>query len=293
MGFGFAFENLSVGKARLPGLVFSFRVDNPHPRISRVWSYYFELWLANDISASDTVYLGQLSANMVSGVEWLAEYHQSQQRHCELVWHFEAKQIQTIEDSRRGGDVFFEIRGSLLVASDYAGTASRQEVAWDLPYMNNTYPLRLKVAQSDWVKLLNELKFTHILFYEFPVPEFPPAFARAVGHLKEAWDHHRKGESDGALGSCFKAFECLGYDLLRRDSIKRRELIESLLSHESQTKRETFLACVESVQNFMHLGRHARSEPSRVHYEDAEMVLLCATALLGYLAKQYARTPLS
>jgi hypothetical protein len=61
------------------------------------------------------------------------------------------------------------------VASDYAGGAAVQrEAAWDVPYSNNSYPIRLQIAQSDWVKLLDEMKFTHILLHEFPAPAFHP-----------------------------------------------------------------------------------------------------------------------
>jgi len=95
-------------------------------------------------------FLGPLVANLRFLPDWLHDFQQSQERACELVWNYERKHIQSIEDSRQG-DVLFEIQGNLLVASDYAGeAATRREVAWDSPYLNNAYPIRLKIAQSEY-----------------------------------------------------------------------------------------------------------------------------------------------
>ena len=183
----------------------------------------------------------------------------------------------------------FEIKGNLLVASDYQGGAAvRREVAWDFPQSKGAYPIHLKIPQSDWVRLLDEMKFTHILLYEFPAPAYHPAFARSAAHWTSAWEHHRKNEPDVALTECFKAFECLGFDLLG-STVNRRQLIQSLLAQESAPKQEKFLAMLEKVQDFMHLARHAGTHPAKVNRDDSEMVLLCAASLLGYLSKNHSR----
>jgi hypothetical protein len=132
------------------------------------------------------------------------------------------------------------------------------------------------------------MKFTHILLHEFPAPAYHPAFARSVAHWKSAWQHHRKNEPDAALTECYKAFECLGFDLLG-GTVSRRQLIQSLLAQESAPKQEKFLAILEKVQDFTHLARHAGTQPAGVNRDDSEMMLLCAASLLGYLSKHHTR----
>src|SRR5258707_1204339 len=216
------------------------------------------------------------------------DFQQGQERQCEVVWNYERKDIQKIEDARQD-DVHFEMKGNLLVASDYkGGNVVPREVAWDCPQVHNAYPIRLKIAQSNWVRLLDEMKFTHILLHEFPAPAYHPAFARSAAYWSDAWEHHRKNEPDAALTECFKAFECLGFDLLG-STVNRRQLVQSLLRQEPASKQEKFLEMLEKVQDFMHLARHAGTQPANVNRGDSEMMLLCAASLLGYLSKHHAR----
>ncbi|SRR5260370_28217598 len=291
MSLQFTFQKLQVGVPRLPGMLFHFSINNPNPRVSRIWSYNFELYHVTNPQTMEIQFLGPLVANMVSLPDWLHDFRQAQERPCELVWNYERKHIQCIEDLRQG-DVHFEIKGNLLVASEYAsGPTVNPEVAWDFPWAGNAYPIRLKIAQSDWVNLLDEMKFTHILLHEFPAPAFHPAFARSAEHWREAWDYHRKNEPDSALMACFKAFECLGFELQGTTAVTRRELVKSLLANEPNAKQEAFREVLEKLTEFMHLGRHATGQPSKIHRDDAEMILLCAASLLGYLSKQHSRGP--
>ncbi len=291
MSLQFTFHKLQVGIPRLPGMLFSFTIRNPNPCISCIWSYHFELYQAIDPGAAEIRFLGPLVANLPFLPDWLNDLQQ--ERPCELVWNYERKDIQRIEDVRRD-DVHFEIKGNLLVASDYeGGNAVRREVAWVSPQLNYAYPIRLKIPQSDWVTLLDEMKFTHILLHEFPAPTYHPAFARSAAHWRDAWEHHRKNEPDAALTECFKAFECLGFDLSGSTAVTRRQLIQSLLAQEAVSKQEKFLAMLEKVQDFMHLSRHAGNQPAKVNRDDSEMMLLCAASLLGYLSKHHSRVALN
>lgn len=288
MSLQFTFRGLRVGIPRLPGMVFTFTVANPNARVSSIWSYNFELYQIVDAAMNEIRFLGPLVANLVTTPDWLYGFQQSQERSCELVWRYERNDIQRIEDARRD-DVHFEIKGNFLVASDYqSGNAPRREVAWDVPYSNNGYPIRLKIAQSDWIKLLDEMKFTHTLLHEFPAPPYHPAFARSAEYWRDAWEHHRKNEPDAALTQCFKAFECLGFELVG-NPVSRRQLIQTLLAQEPAPKQEKFLEMLEKIQEFMHLSRHAGKQSAKVNRDDSEMMLLCAASLLGYLSKHHSR----
>ncbi len=128
MGLQFTFHKLQVGIPRLPGMSFNFSIINPHARVSRIWTYNFALYHAPNQAIADLQFLGPLFANAAYLPDWLNDFPQSQVRPCELVWNYERKQLQSIEDSRNG-DVAFEIKGSLLVASEYAGGAAAQRDA--------------------------------------------------------------------------------------------------------------------------------------------------------------------
>ncbi len=292
MGLQFTFHRLQVGIPRLPGMLFHFTINNPNPRVSRIWSYNFELYHVTNPQTAEIQFLGPLVANLPTLPDWLTDFHHGQERPCELVWNYERRHIQGIQDTRQD-DVHFEIKGNLLVASDYSsGATANREVAWDLPQSSFRHPIRLQIAQSDWVKLLDDMKFTHILLHEFPAPEFHPAFARSAAQWKEAWNHHRKNEPDSALMGCFKAFECLGFELTGT-KLTRQQLVKALLDKEPDSKQEAFLAILEKLQDFMHLGRHAGSHPSKITRNESEMILLCAASLLGYLSKQHTRASVS
>lgn len=288
MGFQFTLQRLQVAIPRLPGMLFLFTITNPDPRVSRIWFYNFELYHVINPNTGEIRFLGPLVGNLPVLPEWLGDFQQGQERTCELVWNYERKHIQGIEDSRQC-DVHFEIKGNLLVASDYSKAAvPNPRVAWELPQSGHTYPIRLKVPQSDWVAVLDEMTFMHILLHEFPAPSFHPAFARSAQHWREAWDYHRKNEPDSALMACFKASECLGFEL-QGTPVSRKQLVNSLLANEPVAKQEAFLDVWEKLTHFMHLGRHSKVHPAKVHRDDAEMILLCAGSLLGYLSKLHTR----
>lgn len=52
-------------------------------------------------------------------------------------------------------------------------------------------------------------------------------------------------------------------------------------------KREKVHELMKTLREFFHFGRHERGEKIQLERGDAEMALLCATALLGYLGPYY------
>src|SRR5712691_9258964 len=127
MGLQFTFHRLQVGIPRLPGMLFHFTINNPNPRVSRIWSYNFELYHVTNPQTAEIQFLGPLVANLPTLPDWLTDFHHGQERPCELVWNYERRHIQGIQDTRQD-DVHFEIKGNLLVASDYSSgaTANRE-----------------------------------------------------------------------------------------------------------------------------------------------------------------------
>jgi len=186
----------------------------------------------------------------------------------------------------------FEIRGQVGMMSvwpDPLGKPLSPSFSWQYVYQataNQTgYPLRFSVPQSEWAALLNQIGFRHITLYEFPLPPFPPTFSRSEDRLKEAWEHHRAGRTDEALLACRQAFECLGFEIYGDGQLARRALLDRMMPSESAQKREVVEKIWESLQNFLNMGVHDRNSPVTLGHSDTEMTLVCATALLGFLAK--------
>ena len=115
----------------------------------------------------------------------------------------------------------------------------------------------------------------------------PPAFSRSEKHLRDAWHRHRVGEFEGSLVACYKAFECLGFNLFKNDEIKRREVVDLLMDGVEGEKNEVVLQLLKTLQDFCHLARHERGDPISIRHEDSQLALICASAALSYLAPLY------
>lgn len=149
----------------------------------------------------------------------------------------------------------------------------------------NAYPTSFKVDHEEWAKLLSDVGFSHIVLQELTIPVFPPKFKRAQGHLKDAWDHHRAGRSEPALSSCFKAFECLGFELAGNGNATRDDVLELLMDGKEEAKKARVKALWQAVGDYCHMGRHDKNAPVRLNHRDAELALVSATILLRYLAE--------
>ena len=115
----------------------------------------------------------------------------------------------------------------------------------------------------------------------------PPAFSRAERHLADAWKNHHTADHDGTLLSCYKAFECLGFDLYGDDAVTRRKLVEQLLEGVEPQKIAAVEDLMKSLQGFFHLGRHDRSAPVTLTHLDSQLAVACATIVMSYLAPQH------
>ncbi len=289
-------DKISAAKPGSSGIVFEMVLDNRVPRSADIFAFDFELWLLKDMSRSAADFLGKLSPDFLTDFSTWTKFGPHDQKPLNLIWHYRPRQLQQIEDWRKGSNPVFEIRGQVAVMSVWparegaAPAPSFSSFVWEfLPGsaggQSGSYPLRFSFPQSEWAALLNQVDFRHITLYEFPSPPFPPAFSRCESRLKEAWEHHRGGRPDEAFLACRQAFECLGFDIHGDAQLSRRALLERMMSSAPARKRETVANLWESLQNVLNMGVHERGEPVQLSHSDTEMTLVCATALLGYLAK--------
>lgn len=95
--------------------------------------------------------------------------------------------------------------------------------------------------------LLEQLRFRHLVLYQFPLPSLPPGFSRSEVNLNEAWKHHRAGRMDEALLACRKVFEPLGFNLTGEIGLRRKEVLSHLMPQASPEKQTEILKLWETL----------------------------------------------
>lgn len=279
-------EKISVARPGNAGLVFEFSVENRLKRQAMIQSYSFELWTSN---ASQALFLGSLLPDLgVGSYTELTSFGPEDRKSLNLVWHFSRGQLQQVEDCRNSAGPLFEFRNQIGV---HAVWPSQPPVfSWEQIYHSPDsktcgYPARITVDVVAWAKLLDEIGFRHIVMQELPLPTFPPGFARPETHLKEAWSHHRAGREDEALQACYRAFECLGFNLYGDDELKRVELLKRMVGAQEAAKVEAIEEIWAALHTFFHLGRHERGQAVKLSHSDGELAVVYATVFLKYLAE--------
>jgi len=286
----FCLRLVKFSKNGTGGISLEFVLSNRVPRSATILAYDFELWLLSDINRRVVTFLGKLWPDLLTEYADCSKLDGLGEKPFTLVWHYQPKDLQTIEDWRKGSSPVFEIRGQVSAISVWPSPQAQTPVfAWEKVSgstgLQPGYPFRFALPQSDWAALLSEIGFRHLTLFEFPVPTFPPAFARAERKLNEAWEHHRAGRSDEAFLSCRQAFESLGHELYGDENLPRGKVLERLMPSVPLRKREAVEEQWKALQNLLNMGVHERGEPSNMNHADTEMALVSATALLGYLAR--------
>lgn len=274
---------------RLGGIVFEYSMQNRRPRNAILIAQEYELWHVKDVQNGQAQFLSRLSFDLTSISTEATTFTPQSFRPLKLIWHFTSTQLRQIEDARQGKEPSFELRSRLVAQVQYLTADGKphgeahytEESAYD--YETNGYPIRFKTDHAAWAAILDEVGFRHIILQELSIPSFPPSFGRAETHVKDAWNHHRAGREDAALMSCFKAFECLGFNITGAQ-VPRADALGHLMSGQEEAKRKKVEAIWESLTGFCHLGRHERTTPVHLSHSDGELAVVATTLLLGYLA---------
>lgn len=276
-------EKIVPARPGSSGLVFATRIGNNDNRLVNIVSFDFELWVRHE-RPSDANFRGKLWPDSVGDFSDWTKLESRQDKPLLLSWHYVPKDLQEIEDWRNGGNLHLEIRSQIGATSVWP--QMQPSFLWERIYSKEgSAPIQVSYPQSDWVALMNQIGFRNIMLYELPAPPFPPGFARSQELLASAWNNHREGRPEEAMQNCFKAFECLGFNLAGQDT-KREEILAHLLADAHKAKREKVEELWNSLSEFLHLGRHERGETVALSMADSEMALVCATSLLRYLATQ-------
>jgi hypothetical protein len=287
--FCLRFERLSVANPGNGGIFLDFSIQNRASRIATVMSQNYELWQVHGTNTSHVEFMSPLIGDLRQAATQQPVYQPEEQRPLRLVWHVTPQQLQRVEDTRQGAQPIFQIMSRLSVnfqwlntdRTHHAGPVFVEESIFD--GQTSSYPVVLKLDRDAWVRLLDEIGFRNIILHEMPLLAFPPGFARAEQHLSEAWNHLRGGRNDGALQCCYKAFECLGFNVCG-DKVERTKLLFRLLDGEEESKRAAVETLWAALHGFFHLGRHESGRPVKLSRRDGELAVVSATVLLRYLA---------
>lgn len=261
-------------------LVLRCTLENDPGRSVQILSYELEIWLVEDRRTATAVFLSRLVPDFTTGFP--SELNPGQRRTLSLRWHSSPAQVQRIEHIRRGGDVTLQIFGHFNLLSSWA-PGEPKTAAWERPVSRDgQFPINLPLPQSVWAGLLNRLGFRHGLLAEVALPG---AIRRTTAHLEKGWELHRSGLSRDALMQCGQALETLGLDLFDADNLSRRVMIDRLVPQADARKKEHLFALWGSLHDFLQLGRPELDRTVPLYPRDSELALLCATALVSYLAR--------
>lgn len=285
---------LSFERAEVVGttIAFHFKLKNDQTSHSRILGFHFELWQCSDASANSERRLCDLRLDAQPTIsedytKLRPALNPNEDTPLRLSWTPTTDELQSVEDHRKGLSPAFRVKPLLLVDAVWPTTGPREQwrtaFGWDGPNCGNGWPLMLKMTDYEWIAILDRLNFKHNDLDRLIWPTLPPAFARSEAHLAAAWKSHRTGKFDAALNSCYKAFDCLGFNLTGQ-TIKRGEVLEFLMDGAEPEKQAAAMEVLKSMTGFCHLGRHENGPPINVTYEDSQFAVSGVTAALSYLA---------
>lgn len=271
-------------------LAFQCKVVNTSRRTVHILSCHFELWQVLDNETNGARRIDALSGNIrerITGPAWqlIPVFQGEQESRMKLLWHYRPEQLQEIEDVRRGAPAVFQIRAELFT---HVQPVRGGEEFYDceVPRAETGTLLQFTVPESEWIHLLERIGFRHPALDRLAWPALPPAFSRSGLWLREAWTKHRRGEVDAAIAACYKAFDCLGFNLYG-PGVDKKKTLEVLMDGAEPEKREIVMELLTQMGKFYHLARHESGPPVVLNDNDSQMAVVTATALLAYLGPYY------
>lgn len=197
----------------------------------------------------------------------------------ELELDLSFRQIEIIEERRNGQDVEFRLILKVLF-SIMRGKPNQVSLSLERDSITLSSPLlgdRLMIPQSEWLKMLQTMRYTRLRVIELPIPRPPKGtlIDSSVGYVEEALRSFNEGNYDDVLTNCRKAFEELD---------RAKINLETILESESKTEKVEEMK--KKVKDFLNLGPHAGVALDR---KDAELALYSTVTMIRYLAKQLAQ----
>jgi len=250
-----------------PRLIFHVNIENERSENLTILAITGEMFLKKGDR-----YLGLASLNTLFASDTIKPEGRCR---FDLEVNLDFRQIEIIEEERKGDDVHFKLTLKVL----YSLVERRQQliprfrtgiVVLSMP----TGEMDLTIPQSEWVKMLEEIGYGRLRVIELPVPQPPEGTAidSSLSYLHEALRSFNEGDYDDVLSNCRQAIEV----------VKQADLnLEVLLGSES--KAEKILGIERKLNDFLNLGPHAGT---RLDRGDAELALYATVSMIRYLAKR-------
>jgi len=188
------------------------------------------------------------------------------------------REIEIIEEARKGGNVQFLLNLKILIAkrrSDRAFDAFETE---DVQVSMPRWGTSLMISQSEWVHMLQEMGYARLRIFELPIPEPPQGtiIDYSLRYVEEALKSFNEGDNDDVLSNCRNAIE----------EVEKANLdLPKLLS--SDSKAEKVDAIIKRIKDYQNLSVHPGVKIDR---KDAEAALYLTLSIVRYLAKRLQKT---
>lgn len=185
------------------------------------------------------------------------------------------RQIEVIEELRKGNDVFFGLKLNILF-EDPSQTWGSLIVSRETFVHRAGNGNKLMISQSEWVKMLNEMGYERLRIIELPIPEIPHGtiINTCVEFVEEALKKFNEGYYSDVLTDCRKAIENL-----------KKVDIDLVTTLESESKAKKIKDIQNKLHQFLHLGPHEESK-DYINRRDAELALHITTSIIRYFVKQ-------
>ena len=197
------------------------------------------------------------------------------------------RRFELIEEERKGKDVRLRINIRVL----YLRLKPTPELprAFEQENVEITQPAGrgtdLRVPQSEWLKMLQEMGYERFRMLEIPIPEPPmgTVIDDALGHIEAARKSFDEGDYDDVLVDCRKALE-----VIKKAINKNKIQLEAVLDS-SESKTEKVKRLQAGLRDFLSLGPHELG--AKIDRRDAEIALIFTISFVRYLAKKLTKKP--
>jgi hypothetical protein len=286
-------RNISGRHTGVAKLTVNLDVRSGATEVVRILSLTAEVLAA----ASDQTYDFSTSVNFIGHAFLESDAGQltpGQEHNWTLALGLNPHQLQKIEEIRNGGDLYLIMRFTGIAAEFERTDASKLRGFFSidvstLGYSSGYCPL--KIAQSDWMKILKELGYGDTFLIEMPLRSIRSRKRtdKALEYLAKAWEHYEEGNDRETLASCYSAFESLAKHSKSKhpDQNAFEALLGNLPDREIRDKAKFLM---DYICRFLQLGRHVPGhEPAPLNRKDSEFALIISQAAIAYLLKNESR----
>jgi hypothetical protein len=190
---------------------------------------------------------------------------------------FSAAELAALEEWRDGSDLKMKV---LVRGFGTLNAETKPEQKTTQTKQDQFRELDTEIPRSRWVDLLAELKFREAVHVHVPI-DLEARIVASAEKLREALDHHARGDYQGVAQTCRKALEALGQAGFGRRAPRDIENWLGTRQEREMLSLEDRTAVIEMAARLLcHSGSHAGEEELRWRRFDADLLLAITAGLL-------------